>query len=166
MPESAADLAALVLHHVARLVAELTPTQVRDLTAGRARLTVVEALATNVLPAPAAGKRPQTPATGSATGPVTGSATGSATGPATGSASGDRLDPGQVRAALLARPSREDAAGYAAGLGTVPELRALAAGLGVRIPAKARKDDIARSIVDATLGARLTSQAMRDGGTR
>ncbi|MCL9794067.1 hypothetical protein, partial [Frankia sp. AgKG'84/4] len=77
---------------------------------------------------------------------------------------GAGLDVEATRDAIMALSDRDEAARYVAGLGTVAVLRALADDLHVRLPAKVRKPDIARRIVDATLGRKLTAEAMRDLG--
>jgi hypothetical protein len=149
-----AGLAALVLRQIAILLGELTEADLADLATGRKKLLISEALpgavsaaiGTAPVGAPPDGARPSRPRGSTASPPSRGTAT---------------LDPDTVRPVLMAMPSRAEATRYILNLGSVPALRALADGFGVRLSSKDKKADVARKIVDGTVGLEFTAQAVR-----
>ncbi len=149
MTDSAASLAGLLLEQVSRLLRRLEPAQIRELAAERAELAVV--------PVPAQAPPPELA-------PAAPIGRGEPAGRPRPPRAGGGLDVEATRDAIMALSDRDEAAHYVAGLGTVAVLRALADDLHVRLPPKVRKADIARRIVDATLGLKLTADAMRDAG--
>ncbi|PZG14691.1 hypothetical protein C1I95_21145 [Micromonospora craterilacus] len=128
------------LARAAELLAELTDADLAALLDGRARLAVVP-----VAPPPAGQLRPTRTGRGA---------------PATGHGSPGR-DPAVTQAALTAMTSRADGTAYLSDR-PVRELRALAAGLGLRGVGGLRKAELVERIVDGTIGYRLTSTALRE----
>lgn len=160
MADDPAHLATLVLRQVAELLAALPATELRALAAGQAHLAVVAAAATPAEPA-----RPAAPAR---TAPArTAPARSKAARPRSGRAgkAAAVLDPLAARAAIMALDSRAAATEHVLGLGPIPVLKQLADALGIRLSSSDLKADIARRIVDATLGLRLTADAMRQPST-
>jgi hypothetical protein len=67
----------------------------------------------------------------------------------------------QVRAELVARPDREEAARYLDGLKlTVAQFRALARELNIAVPSKATKNEVRDTLIYWTVGRRLDSAAV------
>jgi hypothetical protein len=156
MSDDAAALTAQVLHQMLAFLRELDARQIRDLASGRATLALVDAAAEQ-LSAPAAkpaARPPEMPSTEPRRRPraTAGKTTGGGSPP----------DPAEVKAALVAMSSRDEAREYVSAIGNVSQLRALAGALGVRVLSKERRDDVVRKIVDGTLGVRLSSRAMGD----
>ncbi len=155
-------LSSVLLTQVGELLAHLAPSQADDLLAGRARLAVVPS-PDSAGSAPAAGAGATTPVAEPAPAPRTGGQA-RARRPAARAAPATAIDVEAVRAALLAAGSREQAAGRLADLGrvSVPDLRALAAALGVDgVGGRDPKATVLRKIVDQTVGFRLSARAMR-----
>jgi hypothetical protein len=129
------DRAAVVLRVVADFLKKLPAEQVADLVNGNAKLLLVPP-----------GSR------------ITQGSGHSRPGPST-----QMIDVDAVRNELDSMTDRRAAARYVERLGTVPQLRELAAKLGVPSPNKIRKPDLAQLIADGTVGSRLTDQAIRGG---
>ncbi|SCG68166.1 Rho termination factor N-terminal domain-containing protein [Micromonospora coxensis] len=123
---------AALLIRLAELVADLPAAEVAALAEGRARLAVVP------VTAPPAGARPPAPRRPVA--PV--------------------VDPDRAVAALAALSTRQDGTAYLAGW-SGRDLRALAARLGLRGVAGIRKAELVERIVEATVGFRVNSTAIR-----
>ncbi|MFC4145743.1 Rho termination factor N-terminal domain-containing protein [Micromonospora mangrovi] len=134
------DPSLAVLTRVAEFLTALSPAEVTDLAAGRARL----ALLPTVSPAPSTSS-PDRPTPAS---PVPARAATSA------------VDPAVAHAALVAMSDRADGTAYLASW-TTRELRALAAHVGLRGIGGLRKSDLVDLIVDRTIGFRLNSSAIR-----
>ncbi|WP_230203182.1 oxidoreductase [Parafrankia discariae] len=147
---SPADLGALLLGQVARLLAGLDGRQVADLVAGRARLTVVTT----------ATARPAGPATDTA------GRAASAAGRAQVVEVPGGADLEELRRSLLGAPSRAAAEQLLDDLGPLPvtRLRELAANLGIKgVASRDPRATVQRKIVDQTVGRRLRSAAMSGG---
>ncbi|SCG43564.1 Rho termination factor N-terminal domain-containing protein [Micromonospora halophytica] len=138
------SVTATLLIRLAELVRALPAAEVVALAEGRARLAVVP------VAQPSTAERAAPPTATAVTGrrgtphrpvaPVT--------------------DPDRAVAALAALTTRHDGTAYLAGW-SAKELRALAARLGLRGVAGARKADLVERIVDRTVGFRLNSTAIR-----
>ncbi|WFE24802.1 hypothetical protein O7623_15280 [Solwaraspora sp. WMMD791] len=137
---SPADLSHAVLIRVAEFLRTLAPDQLAALADGTAALTVAGASA------PAASA-PQPP-------PARRTRSTAAKAPTV-------VDTERIRADLAAIDDRVAAGRYLDDLGLkVAELRTLAAELGVALPSRATKATIGKSIVQATVGRRLTSAVL------
>ncbi|MDG4764013.1 hypothetical protein O7632_07830 [Solwaraspora sp. WMMD406] len=148
--ENPADLSHAVLIRIAEFLRTVPSDQLAALADGTAHLVVAGAP--------------------SATGAVVPSTTGpAATAPApatrrtrtTAAKAPAAVDTDRIRADLAAIDDRVAAGRYLDDLGLkVAELRALAAELGVALPSRATKATISKSIVQATVGRRLTSAVL------
>ncbi|MEV6813692.1 Rho termination factor N-terminal domain-containing protein [Micromonospora sp. NPDC051296] len=128
------------LARAVELLADLPDADLTALLDGRARIAVVP-----VAPAPADQLRP---------------ARTGRDAPAAERGSPGR-DPAVAQAALAAMTSRAEGTAYLSDR-PVRELRALAAGLGLRGVGGLRKAELVERIVDGTIGYRLTSTAVRE----
>ncbi|SNQ51919.1 conserved hypothetical protein [Frankia canadensis] len=159
----AARLGALLLGQLSELLAGLRPDEVDALLAGRARLALTTAPAGTTPPSPRTPRPAKATSSAAARAGVAGAAPPPKR-PATGDALPASVDVEEVRAALLGAASREEAAAHLAGLRrvTAPQLRALAAALGVDgVAGRDPKATVIRKIVDGTVGFRISSRALR-----
>lgn len=127
------DTVVEVLHAIGKLFGKLSADDVKHLLGGDAKLAVVPSTWR-----PSAG--PSTKGNMSA------------------------IDPNAVRRDLDGIDNREEAIQYVQSMGlTIANLKQLARGLGVAIPAKINKSPLIERIADDTVGARLSSGAIRGG---
>ncbi|MEV4479039.1 Rho termination factor N-terminal domain-containing protein [Micromonospora coxensis] len=131
-------VAAALLIRLAELVDGLPAAEVAALAEGRARLAVVPVAATPAGPPAVVAGRP----------------------PAPRRPAGPGVDPDRAVAALAALTTRHDGTAYLAGW-SGRDLRALAARLGLRGVAGLRKAELVERIVEATVGYRVNSTAIR-----
>lgn len=126
------DISAEILKQVSSLLRRLTPEDIENLIAGRARLTC------EAIPRKGAIRKTAAP---------------------------DIPDPGEVKAALSALHSREEGLIYLDELGLNREkLRLLASAFDLPVPRSDTVDKIKGRLVEATIGYRISSEAIRGSG--
>lgn len=141
------DPSLAVLARVAEFLTGLTPAEVTELAAGRARLAL--------LPAPASPAGAPTSARPPSPTPAASPVPAASPAPAA-----PVVDPAVAHAALAAMSRRDAGTAYLASW-TARELRALATHAGLRGIGGLRKAELIDRIVDRTIGYRLNSTAIR-----